>query len=370
MENQQDHKIKRYFFLSVIILFAVFLVYSLMAFVTAFLGAIMFYVLSKSSVEWLIKRKGWRKTWAALLVIVVSFFIILLPVSLMGAMLFRKITHFAGNINSITQPLSHLDAMLQERFHFSLLTEQNLGQAQTFITNLVSSALNQGLNLFSTITMMYFFLYFMIVNINRMEAAIVFYLPFKRSKIALFGKELQAQTFSNSVGIPLIGVAQGFCAYLAFLITGFSDPGFWAIITGFASIIPIVGTGLVWVPAAIYTLAMGDSWQGIFILAWGAIVLSSVDNVVRFVLAKRMADVHPIVTVLGVIIGLKYFGITGLIFGPLIISYFIILLKIYYQEYQQPVRIRRKKVVPGSNYFGLSFLSKAIKKKETKPPQL
>jgi predicted PurR-regulated permease PerM len=57
--------------------------------------------------------------------------------------------------------------------------------------------------------------------------------------------------------------------------------------------------------------------------------------VIRFVLAKKMADVHPVVTILGVIMGLQYFGITGLIFGPLIISYFILLLKMYYMEYQK-----------------------------------
>ena len=69
--------------------------------------------------------------------------------------------------------------------------------------------------------------------------------------------------------------------------------------------------------------------------------MGSIDNVIRFILAKRMADVHPIITVLGVIMGLKYFGFIGLIFGPVLISYFIILLKIYYVEYQKPVVVKR-----------------------------
>ncbi len=62
--------------------------------------------------------------------------------------------------------------------------------------------------------------------------------------------------------------------------------------------------------------------------------MGSMDNVIRFLLAKRMADVHPVITVLGIILGLEYLGITGLIFGPLIISYFLILTKIYYSDYQ------------------------------------
>lgn len=339
----QEHKINRYFFLAVILIFAGFLLYSMQAFFTAFLAAIMFYVLSKQPVEWLIKRKGWKKSWAALLVIVVSFFIILLPVSLMAAMLYKKALSISQNTNQIIEPLKRLDASLQERFHFTLLSEKNLSGLQTFLTDFISSLLNQGLNLLSSITMMYFFLYFLIVNINRMEAAVVFYLPFNRQKIELFGHELKSQTFSNAIGVPLIAVVIGLFGFLAFTIVGFPEPGFWAVIIGFASIIPIVGTAIVWLPISIYLFTKEQVWQPLFIIAWGGLLLSTIDNIVRFLLAKKMADVHPVVTVLGVIIGLQFFGITGLIFGPLIISYFIILLKIYYNEFQQVVPSPRKR---------------------------
>ena len=157
----------------------------------------------------------------------------------------------------------------------------------------------------------------------------------------LFGNELVAQTFSNAVGIPLIAVAQGVCGYLSFFIAGIPEAGFWGVIAGFASVIPVVGTGIVWVPISIYLFSTGASWQGIFVAVWGLLIMGSADNVIRFLLAKRMADVHPIVTVLGVIMGLKYFGFAGLIFGPILISFFILLLKIYYIEYQKPATAKR-----------------------------
>ncbi len=351
----QDNKINRYFFLAFILFVGSFIMFSLSAFTTAFLAAIMFYVLSKQPVTWLTKKKKWSKNWAAILVIIVSFFIILLPVSLMIAMLYKKALSVSQNINQIIDPLKHLDIQIRDRFHFTLLSEKNLSQLQSLLTDFLSSILNQGLNLLSSIVMMYFFLYFMITNINRMEAAIILYLPFERKKIELFGHELKAQTFSNAVGVPVIAIAQGIFAYIAFLFTGVNESGFWAVLTGFASIIPIIGTGLIWIPVAVYQLANGQTWQGIAVLAWGFIFLSSVDNVIRFLLAKKMADVHPIVTVLGVIIGLQYFGITGLIFGPLIISYFIILLKIYYTEYQKPLSII-KKPKPIQTGFKFPFL--------------
>lgn len=352
---QQDFKINRYFFLATILLVAAFIIVSLSAFTTAFLAAIMFYVLSKHPVEYLVKKRKWSKNAAAILVIIISFFIILLPISMMVGMLYKKALTVSQNTNLILAPLRKLDLQVRDQFHFTLLSEKNLAQVHGLITNFISSLLNQGLNLLSSIAMMYFFLYFMIMNINRMEAAIILYLPFKREKIQIFGDELKAQTFSNAVGVPLIAVAQGLFAYFAFYITGVHESAFWAVLTGFASILPIIGTGIVWLPIAIYQLANGETWQGIVVIVWGFLFLGTIDNVIRFVLAKKMADVHPIVTVLGVIMGLQYFGITGLIFGPLIISYFIILLKIYYAEYQHTA-IPVKKRKPVSNPFKLPFM--------------
>ena len=365
MEIQQNHKINRYIFLGVIILFALFLFYSLIEFFTAFLAAVMFYVLSKHFAEWLIVKKKWKKSWAAIMVIIISFFIILLPVSLLVALMYKRVIQAGGDIqNTVILPLKHLDGMFQNEFHFSLLTDKIIAEAGNFLTNIISSLVNQGLNLFGTITMMYFFLYFLIVNINRMEAAIIFYLPFKRSKIILFGKELKAQTFSNAVGVPLIAIVQGTVSYLAYLFVGLEQPGFWAVITGITSILPLFGTGLVWIPVAIYLLASDQIWQGIFIFAFGLIVISSLDNLVRFALAKKMADVHPIVTVLGVIIGIENFGITGLVFGPLIISYFLILLRIYYNEYQKtPAPSTKKNESFNLSTFKLPFTNKKATRK-------
>jgi predicted PurR-regulated permease PerM len=211
--------------------------------------------------------------------------------------------------------------------------------------------------------MLYFFLYFMLITINRMEAAIVFFLPFKRSKIELFGKELVAQTFSNAIGVPAIAVAQGTIGLIGFTIAGVPEAGFWAIITAFSSIIPVIGTGIIWIPVAIYLFVINHTWQGTFMVFWGILVLGIADNVVRFVLAKKMADVHPIITVLGVIMGINYFGLIGLIFGPVLISYFIILLKIYYLEYQVGVPvIKKKRNIPVR--FNLPFLGNQVKRKK------
>ncbi len=337
VETSKDYKVNRYFFLGIILMFAIFLLMSLIQFFTAFLAAVIFYVLSKGLAEKLIKKKKWKKGNAAILIIIVSFFIILLPIILLVTLLYNKIVQVVSNPTAIIDTIKHFDTVVQEKTGMQLFSANTISSIQGFSTSLLSAILNQGLNFISTILMMYFFLYFMIINVGRMEAGIIFYLPFKRDKINMFGNELVALTFSNSVGIPLIALAQGVLGFIAYRFTGVPESGFWGVITGFCSIIPIVGSGVVWIPITVYHLIIGNTWQGVFVSLWGILLMGSIDNVIRFILAKRMADVHPIVTILGVIMGLKYFGIIGLIFGPVLISYFLILLKIYYIEYQKPI---------------------------------
>ncbi|MCU0322624.1 MAG: AI-2E family transporter [Chitinophagaceae bacterium] len=363
METNQEHKINKYFFLAIIVFFGIMLLYSLLEFFTAFLGAVMFYVLTKPLMTFLTKKWNWKKSVAASFILVITFLIILVPLLFVGNMLYAEAAKLSVNPDTILQPIKELNAGIDAKFNVNILSGETLNKIQNITTESVSYLLKGSLNFFSSITMLYFFFYFLLVNINRLEAAIVFYLPFKRTLVEWFGNELVAQTISNSIGIPLIGVIHGILAYIAYSISGLPEAGFWALITGFASIIPIVGTGLIWLPASIYLFVTHQTGYGVFLLLWGFLVIGLSDNLIRFMLAKKMSDVHPIVTVLGIIMGLNYFGITGLIFGPLIISYFIILLKIYYTEYQKPALERKRvKRVVANSYFNFSLTNK--KKKE------
>jgi len=343
MENGIAKQVNRYIFLAIILFFAFFLFASLKQFFPAFLGAITFYILSKSFASWLVKKKGWSKSMTAILVIIISFFLILMPVAALISLLYNKISAVLANPDVITNSIKHSDDIIRQKYHVSFISADTLNTIKSKASELLSIILNKGLGFVSTILMMYFFLYFMMINTNRLEAAIVLYLPFKKDKIKLFGDELVRQTFSNSVGVPAIAVAQGLAGFLGYWIIGMNEPGFWGVVTSFTSFIPVIGTAIVWAPIAVYMFIIGHAWQGIVMIVYGAFVMGLLDNVIRFILAKRMADVHPIITVLGVILGLQYFGILGLIFGPLLISYFFILLKIYYVEYQKPVLARQKK---------------------------
>jgi predicted PurR-regulated permease PerM len=107
--------------------------------------------------------------------------------------------------------------------------------------------------------------------------------------------------------------------------------------------VPVVGTTVVWVPIVIYLFATGKTGMGIGLLIYGAVLVGSVDNIFRFIWQKKFADVHPTITIFGVLIGVSLFGFVGLIFGPLLISMFILLLRIYRDEFD--IKKRSIKVV-------------------------
>jgi predicted PurR-regulated permease PerM len=101
------------------------------------------------------------------------------------------------------------------------------------------------------------------------------------------------------------------------------------------SFFPYIGTAFVWLPIGIYLIIIGKVWQGIFILLWGALVISLIDNMLRPYLIKGKAQVHPMIIFFSIFGGLALMGIWGIIFGPLIVSLAVTILHIYELEYGQ-----------------------------------
>jgi predicted PurR-regulated permease PerM len=118
---------------------------------------------------------------------------------------------------------------------------------------------------------------------------------------------------------------------------------FWGVITTFISFVPVLGPPVVFVPAAILQIANGNNFAGWAMLVFGFVVIINIDNVLRFMIAKKVGNIHPIITVIGVIIGIPLFGILGLVFGPLLLSYFILLVKIYETSTLASERLERIK---------------------------
>ena len=166
-------------------------------------------------------------------------------------------------------------------------------------------------NILGTIFFMFFILYFMLVNGRKMETSIYEHIPLKDENVVMLGKEVRNMVLSNAVGIPVIAILQGVVALIGYLIIGVKEPWFWFVVTCITAMLPVVGAALAYVPLAIIFFANGDTGKGIFMLIYGFGVIGTVDNIFRFTLAKKIGNIHPLVTVFGVIIGISYLVLLG-----------------------------------------------------------
>ena len=169
-----------------------------------------------------------------------------------------------------------------------------------------------------------------------MERSLRENLPLKFTNTNILLKEVRAMVVSNAIGIPVLALIQGILAVIGYSLFDVHEPILWGLVTGIASVVPFVGTTLIWLPVSLLAFAKGETTHGWYLLLWGALIIGSMDNVIRFVLQKFMADIHPLITVFGVIVGLNLFGFLGIIFGPLLVSLFFLLVRIYIDEFVNP----------------------------------
>ena len=335
MDNHVIHqnRIRQIFFLVIIVLLGLLLFLELYTFLPALLGAITLYMVMRRWMFYLTIIKKWRKGWTAALLMFASLIVILLPLGVLVNMLSSKITFAVQHSNELVASIKKVVADLEQQFDIAIVSDANINRLGNFITSSIPRLLSATFNTLGTIFFMYFILYFMLVNGRKMEDNLYEHIPLRDENVHMLGTEVRNMVLSNAVGIPLIAIIQGIVALIGYLIIGVREPWFWFVVTCITAMLPVVGAALAYVPLAIIFFANDQVGRGIAMLAFGFGVIGLVDNIFRFALAKKIGNVHPLVTVFGVIIGLSVFGFIGLIFGPLLISLFLLLLKIYGNEF-------------------------------------
>ena len=176
-------------------------------------------------------------------------------------------------------------------------------------------------------------MYFLLKAGRQVEKWLGHFIPLKQENVDWLGKETKNIIKANAIGNPVLAIIQGIVAAIGYWIFGVQDFGLWGFLTGVFSMLPIVGTLVIWMPLTAYLFSIGQTGNALGLLIYSVVLVTNIDYVARLTLLKKFVDVHPLVTVFGVIIGIGLFGFWGVIFGPLLISYFIILVKIYMNEF-------------------------------------
>ncbi len=328
-----NQKIRQISFYLLLIFLGVFLFLQMQKFLPSFLGAITFYILSRSSMVFLVEKKKWRKSRAATLILIVSFLVVVVPIGFSINIISSKLGYAVGHSNQILSAITVFVKSIELKFNVHILTDENLNNLKGTSTRFITGIVKTTFNSITTVMVMYFILYFMLISRKDMERWLFKYIPLHNENIVTIGQEMKSLVISNALGIPLVAIVQAIVGLIAYLFLGVNDVWFWFVFTCIASMLPLVGSALAYVPLSIVLYVNHHNWQAIVLLIYGVAVIGTVDNVFRFMLQKKMGNVHPLITVFGVIIGINLFGFIGLIFGPILISMFILLVKIYMNEF-------------------------------------
>jgi predicted PurR-regulated permease PerM len=206
--------------------------------------------------------------------------------------------------------------------------QQAASKVSTWLPTLATGALN----FLVVVGLMLFTMYYLFMEEKAFLRGLHRYLPFRNETLVELGKSLKNNVNANVLGQVLVSLVQAVLTGLTLWIFHVTDPIFWGVVAFFMAFLPVLGTPLVWGPAALFQFSQGQNGSALGILLTGFIVIINIDNLLRIVLAKRMGDIHPLVTLVGLVLGVEIFGIIGLVVGPLLVSYFLVLMQVFRRE--------------------------------------
>jgi len=336
MARLDNQKLKQIFLLTLILGLAYLLLDNLTSYFSGMLGALTLYVLFRNFYNKLVYQKGWKDWVCATAIILMATLVILLPFAFLGKILVEKITYIVTHPAPLIAQWNIFTGKIEEMTGIDIMSADTLMQLQGMVSSSVPNMLGSTVMALVNIAVMYFVLFFMLINGEEMEAFFKGLFPMHEHNTEIVGNKAKEMIISNTIVIPLLAFIQGLFAMAGYLIFGVEEAVIMAVLTGISSVIPVVGTMIIWIPLSVVLIAQNHVGQGIGLLIYGGVVITNIDNVIRFMLQKKIADVHPLITVFGVIVGVNVFGFVGLIFGPTLISLFILLLDLYRKEFAQP----------------------------------
>jgi len=236
---------------------------------------------------------------------------------------------------------------LHEQLPFLSIDEGSLrAQILTLARNFSQSMLDISAKLvgnMAKLVLRFFLMLFMVFYFLREGHGLVqrikYLAPLRTHQEDFIFDSLQKVSQAVLIGSLFIAVLQGLAGALGLWIVGI-PPLFWGAMMGLAALIPVIGTGLIWIPATAYLYFYNDWRWALFFLLYNVIIVTNIDTILRPMLMRKAAQVSPFFIFLAILGGLHAFGALGIIYGPLILTFLMVMLKIYSEEYKEVLTSR------------------------------
>ena len=328
-----DVKIKQFFLILLIVGLVFIMAFNLRMFIPSLLGAITLYVISRKYNLYLQEERKWKSWIAAMVIMLATLVVLILPIYFIADLLIAKLGNAGAYMEKFNVFIDKIHDFVYKKTNFDILSKENLAGLKSNAAKLSSSLLSGTFNTLTVVASMYFILYFMLEKPRLFERLVRNAAPLKKANITMIGEKIQKMVIANAIGIPVVAFGQGIVAVIGYFIFGAPSPVLLFALTAVASMIPIVGAAIVYVPVCIFMIAEGQLGQGLGLAIYSLVAVGLTDNLLRFTLLKKLENIHPLNTVFGIIVGMNIFGFMGLIFGPILVSITVMLLQVYRDEF-------------------------------------
>ncbi|WHF50886.1 AI-2E family transporter [Chryseobacterium gotjawalense] len=328
-------KIKQFFLLVLIVVLAGLICFHLSLFLPSLLGAITLYVITRKYNVYLQEKLKWKPWVASMVIIMGTLLVLILPIYFIGGLLIEKLGNASVYMQKFNIFIDKIHDFIYAKTNVDILSNENLTKLKDNVAKFSTSALSGTFNTLTVVASMYFILYFMLEKPLLFEKLLKSSAPLKRANVNLLGEKIQKMVMANAIGIPVVAIGQGLIALVGYLIFGAPSVILLFALTCVASMLPIVGAAIVYIPVCIFMIAEGNVGPGLGLAVYCLVIVGLTDNLLRFTLLKKLENIHPLNTVFGIIMGINLFGFMGLIFGPILISITILLIQVYRDEFSE-----------------------------------
>ena len=313
-----------------ILALAIGVLFAVAPFLSGLLGAAVLYVVFVHLYRRL--ERVMRPAFASVITLAVALLIVALPLGWLIGVVIAQAPDALRTLQSSTV-FARLAELRILDFDIGAEVAKASGTIAAWLSSRVFSFVGSATSAVLNLVIAFFGLYYMLRSDGHTWGAIQPYIPFSPATAEALRDRFVSVTEATLFGTTLIAVVQGTLIGVGFWIVGLTNPFFWGTVAAFASILPVLGTALVWLPAVLVLLVQNRFGAAITMLVIGAGIASNIDNLIRPLIYRRVSNIHPMITLVGAFAGVKLFGLLGVLLGPLAIAYLFELLRFYRQEY-------------------------------------
>jgi len=335
-ETMDKDILQKYFFVTLLFLVSALIFFIFLPFLEVIVLSVIFSVILGPLHKKITKLLNGRSGVSAFIMILLFTVVILVPTFFLATQILNQSKDLYTQLTNQTESdyVQKITVAIEtpiQRFYpgFSFDIRQYVGVGTDLIVSHLTAIVSGVFNVIMSLILIFISLYFFLRDGSKFKKILVNLSPLNNKYDEQISSKIKQTIISTIKGVILIAIIQGFLAGLGMKIFGVPNATLWGSISAIASLVPGLGTAIIFIPAVAYMFIIGNVPYAIGLLLWGVVIVGLVDNFLGPYLYSRGVEIHQLIMLFAVLGGLSLFGPIGFIFGPIIVALFFALIEIY-----------------------------------------